>query len=196
MWCVAICHDARDGAASRSNVFQAHVQHNIARMGAFVLTGPIANADGSTGIGDDPQLIGSLYCLDVEDIAAARAIMETDPFMNGVWGTIDYYEWQTPRGVWSSENARPQGLSAAYRCYIAAGQDLAHIEGALMSGAIKHLASTGPAPAPLAALAVLRADTIDAARAQAQGASWVASMPIAIGKLVKISSPADLPSPA
>jgi uncharacterized protein YciI len=194
MLCVAICHDAASGAAARSALFQTHAAHNIARMGAFLLTGPIADDDGSTGVGDDPRLTGSLYCLDTESVGDARALMESDPFMNHVWDRIDYYEWRSPSGIWSDERARPKGLSPAYRCYIAASCEEDDVEDALMSGRITHLASTGgPAPA-LQSIAVLRAETIAAARATIPAAAWVAAMPIAIGRWVGIASPADLPA--
>lgn len=195
MVCVAICHDVASGAAARSALFQTHAAHNIARMGAFLLTGPIANDDGSTGIGDDPRLTGSLYCLDVESVGEARALMESDPFMNDVWDRIDYYEWHSPCGIWSDERARPKGLGPAYRCYIAALREGGDIEDALMSGRITHLASTGKAAPALQSIAVLRADTIAAARARVPAAAWVAAMPIAIGRWVGIASPADLPAP-
>lgn len=196
MWCVAICHDIEGGAAARTALFQRHVEHNVARMGMFLLTGPIANADGSTGIGDDPRLVGSVYCLDVQDLAAARAVMESDPFMQGAWDRIDYYDWRNPAGAWSDQSKRPKGLSADDRCYIAAGASALKVEEALMAGPITHLASTGEAPAPLTSLAVLRADSLIAAGARVQDAAWVAAMPIAIGRWVGISSPADLPTPA
>jgi uncharacterized protein YciI len=195
MFCVAICHDRASGAAARSALFQTHAAHNIARMGAFLLTGPIANDDGATGIGDDPRLTGSLYCLDVESMGDARALMESDPFMHEVWDRIDYYEWQSPSGMWSDERARPKGLDPAYRCYIAALREAGNVEDGLMSGRIAHLASTGSAPPALQSIAVLRADTIAAARVRVPAAIWVAAMPIAIGRWVGIASPADLPAP-
>lgn len=196
MLCVAICHDVASGAGARSALFQAHAAHNIACMGAFLLTGPIANDDGSTGIGDDPRLTGSVYCLDIETVGAARDLMESDPFMRGAWDRVDYYEWRSPAGVWSDEKSRPKGLSPAYRCYIAASNVGAAIEGALMQGSMTHLASTGALPPALSHLAVLRADTIADARAKAGSATWVSAMPIAIGRWVGIASPADLPAPA
>jgi uncharacterized protein YciI len=196
MWCVAICHDIKGGGAARSALFQAHVEHNLARMGMFLLTGPTANADGSTGIGDDPRLTGSIYCLDAENLAAARGVMEGDPFMNGAWERVDYYAWRAPSGVWLDESKRPKGLSASYRCYVAASQARVHVDEALMSGSVEPLASTGAEPAALAYLALIRADAIEEARARAAGADWVAAIPIAIGRWVGISSPADLPAPA
>jgi len=195
MWCVAICRDVEGGAAARSALFQAHAQHNIARMGAFLLTGPIASADGATGVGDDPRLAGSLYCIDVETLTAARALMESDPFTNGVRSRIDYYEWDSPVGAWLDESARPKGLSADYRCYVAASTAPLPVDGALMTGSLRFLFSTRPMDAPFSSLVVLRALTMEEARSRATGAPWVMSLPLAIGRWVGISSPADLPKP-
>jgi uncharacterized protein YciI len=193
MLCVAICHDV-EGAAQRSALFQAHVAHNLKHMGAFVLTGPVATADGSSGVGDDPRLCGSVYCLDAVNLVAARAIMEADPFMQGAWRQVDYYEWRDPRGAWTNEAARPKGLSPDFRCYFAASESEPAGADALMSGALGLVASTGTPQRTFTALTVLHADTIEAARAQAPDGAWVVNVPIAIGRWVRIASPADLPT--
>ena len=194
MWCVAICRDV-EGASERTALFEAHVQHNLAHIGAFLFTAPVARADGSTGIGDDPRLCGSIYCLDVADVAAARRIMEADPFMRGAWGRIDYYEWRGAEGAWSSESARPKGLSADYRVYVAAFAGGEPPAAALMRGALIGLGSTGEAPERLSALALLRANTMGEAESLAPGAAWIYAAPVAIGRFVGIASVADVPLP-
>lgn len=119
---LCLCHDAA-GASKRSELFEAHTIHNIGHLPAFFLTGPIASADGSSGVGDDPRLCGSVYCLDVAGLDEVRTIMEADPFMQGAWNRIDYYDWGTATGAWDDPAARPFGLGADYRCYIAFSAD-------------------------------------------------------------------------
>lgn len=193
MWCVAICHDIEGGGAARTALFQAHVAHNVTHMSKFLFSGPTASADGASGVGDDPRLRGSIYCLDVADIDAARAVMEADPFNNGAWRQIDYYEWRDPAGAWLSESAREKG--PGFGGYVAVSRTPLAIDDALMRGALSPRASTGDAP-PLASIAFLRAKTIEDAARRARGADWVAAIPIAIGRWMRISSPADLPQPS
>jgi len=192
MWCVALCHDVAGGATARSALFEAHVAHNVANMGSFLFTGPLASADGVAGTEDDPRLLGSIYCLDAADLDAARGIMEADPYFRGAWRQIDYYRWDDPAGAWLDEAVRPKGLSAAYRCYVAAGRAPLSIDGALMNGAISCAGSTGTEAEPLSSLALLQARDIEEAKARAASAAWVAAAPVAIGRWVRISSAAEL----
>ncbi|WP_260581934.1 YciI family protein [Sphingopyxis sp. PET50] len=186
---LCLCHDAA-GASKRSELFEAHTIHNIGHLPAFFLTGPIASADGSSGVGDDPRLCGSVYCLDVAGLDEVRTIMEADPFMQGAWNRIDYYDWGTATGAWDDPAARPFGLGADYRCYIAFSADPAGE--ALMAGPVALLGSTGHADTPLRSVAVLKANDMAAATAQAPGADRVVAMPIAIGRWVGISSAMEL----
>lgn len=192
MWCVALCHDVEGGATERSALFQAHVTHNVAHMGSFLFTGPLASEDEVSGTEDDPRLRGSIYCLDAEDLTAARGVMEADPYMGGAWRQIDYYEWRNAKGIWSDEAARPQGLNPEYRCYVAAGHAPLAIEDALMIGDIALLGSTGRVSEPFSSLVLLRAGRIEEAKARAMGSAWVTAAPVAIGRWVRISSAADL----
>jgi uncharacterized protein YciI len=192
MWCIAICHDGENASAARKRQFQAHVAHNIANIGRFLLTGVLASADGVTEIESDPRLMGSLYCLDIESLAAARDLMESDPFADGAWAQIDYFRWDSPSGLWLDETARPKGLRPDYGCYLAASRAPLAVEDALMSGAVVPLASTGASAEPLAAVAVLRAASMAEARVRAKGAAWVAAVPVAIGRWVNIVAAADL----
>ncbi|MBL8651119.1 MAG: hypothetical protein JNL35_12050 [Sphingopyxis sp.] len=189
MQILCLCHDAA-GASKRSELFEAHTVHNIANLAAFCLTGPIASADGSSGVGDDPRLCGSIYCLDVAALAEARAIMEADPFMQGAWSRIDYYDWDAAAGAWDDPATRPFGLGADYRCYIAFSVDPAGE--ALMAGPAVLLDSTGQVDAPVASAAVFKASDMGAAEALAPGAERVVAMPIAIGRWVGIGSVAEL----
>lgn len=195
MWCIALCHDGKNASAARAAQFQAHAAHNIANIGSSLLTGVLASADDVTAIESDPRLSGSLYCLDVEDLVAARQMMETDPFFTaGAWERIDYYQWPNPLGAWLDEAARPKGLSPAFRCYVAASRAPLAVEGALMGGSVTPLGSTAAAPGPFAAVALLRAASMEDAKAAAGGPDFLAAVPIAIGRWVKISSAEDIAS--
>lgn len=186
---LCLCHDVT-GASKRSELFEAHTVHNIAHLAAFFLTGPIASADGSSGVGDDPRLCGSLYCLDVAGFAEARAMMEADPFMQGAWSRIDYYDWGDAAGAWDDVAKRPIGLGADYRCYVAFSAD--RPGDALMAGPVSLLGSTGQVDAPITSVMVLKADDMAVASARAPGAERVVAMPIAIGRWVGIGSVAEL----
>lgn len=188
---LCLCHDV-EGASKRSELFEAHTKHNIGHLPIFCLTGPVASADGATGVGDDPRLCGSVYCLDVADHDEARRVMEADPFMQGAWRRIDYYDWGEAAGAWDDEDARPRGLGADYRCYIAFASTAATADEALMAGPLAPRGSTGDAGAPLAWAAVIRADNMESARARAPDADRVVAMPIAIGRWVRISSAEEL----
>lgn len=192
MWCVAICHEVKHGAHARSELFQAHVAHNVANIGAFLFVAPLASEDGVSGVGDDPRLRGSIYCLDVESYEAARRMMETDPFMHAVWHRIDYYRWKAPQGQWLDVKTRPRGLSSDYRCYVAASAAQLMVENALICGAVEQLGSTGNLTEDLTVVSLLRAACINEARNRAAHAAWIAAAPVAIGYWVGISSAADL----
>jgi uncharacterized protein YciI len=192
MACLAICHDVEGGGDARSRLFAAHAAHNIANIGDFLFTGPMATADDVSGAGDDPRLRGSIYCLDIDDLSQARSVMESDPFMQGAWRQIDYYQWKDPAGLWVDVTTRPKGLKPDYRCYVAAFGTPTLVEGALMGGALAPWGSTGVVKHPVAAIAVLRAGAIGEATARAAGADWVAAVPVALGRWVGMSSLADI----
>lgn len=194
MICVAICHDGEDASVARASQFQAHVAHNIANIGTSLLTGVLANADGVMAIESDPRLCGSLYCVNA-DLPATRQIMEGDSFFTGrAWKQIDYYQWQDPTGAWLDTESRPKGLSAEFRCYLAVSKTSLKVDDALMAGGVVPLASTGASPEPLAAIALVRAGSMEEARAMVPGADWVAALPAAIGRWVGVSSLADIES--
>lgn len=193
MYCVAVCEDVAGSGAARVGLLQAHAAHNFGHMGRFLLTGPTADSDGASMAGDDPRLRGSIYCLDIDSLAAARAVMETDPFMGKVWRSIDYHEWIEPSGAWIDGDSRINGLSPAFRCYLAMFARSLNTEGALASGALKALASTSAAAAPLGSIAFVRAGSMTEAASRAVGASRIMAVPIAIGRWASIESPADIP---
>jgi len=192
MWVIALCHDVAFEQAKRSALFQAHVGHNLRRIGSFLLTAPLATADGVSGREDDPRLCGSVYCLDVESLPLARDIMESDPYMHAAWRQIDYYQWSSPSGVWLDPKTSYRRPGPDFRFYIANSHTTLKMDGALIRGQVTFLGSTGAVPEPLAEIAVLQAENIEDATERASGASWVVALPIAIGRWVGVSSVADL----
>lgn len=196
MWFVALCHDVENGGAMRSTLFAAHVAHNIAHIGTFLFTGPLANADGSSGVGDDPRLRGSIYCIEASGLEDVRRVMEADPFMQGAWRQVDYYRWQDPAGAWLNPAQPPRRVGPDFRCYVAVASAPLTTKDALIGGAVAFLGSTGVVAEPAATVAILNAESMAEAAARAAGADWVANAPIAIGRWVGIASKADLPNAA
>ena len=192
MWVIALCHDVAFESSRRSALFQAHAAHNVARISAFLLTAPIATADGVSGRDNDPRLVGSIYCLEVDGLEAAREIMETDPYMGGAWRRIDYYQWPSPTGTWLDPAAVYTTPATDFRCYVACSRAPLEVGRPLIGGAVTFLGSTGEGSELLADIAIFQAMSFAAAKARAPGADLVASIPIAIGRWMGVSSPADL----
>ena len=81
---VFIGHDGPDGAARRQANRERHVAHLEAldRAGRLVYGGPIRN--------ESDRSIGAVLILDTPDIAAARALVEQDPYVAaGVFERIE-----------------------------------------------------------------------------------------------------------
>jgi len=81
---VFIGHDGTDGAARRQVNRERHVAHLEAldRAGRLVYGGPIRN--------ESDRSIGAVLILDTPDLAAARALVEQDPYVAaGVFERIE-----------------------------------------------------------------------------------------------------------
>lgn len=187
---LCVCHDEDDGT-KRSELLEAHTQHNIGHLADFLFTAPVALADGVAPAGDDPRLCGSLYCLEIDGLAAARALMEADPFLQGAWRSIDYYDWDAATGAWDDEDTRPFGLGENFRCYALLASQPARAPDALMQGALVALGSTANASPSFRWASLVKTESIDAAASLAPSADKVFAVPIAIGRWVGISSLAD-----
>jgi uncharacterized protein YciI len=74
---VFIGHDGPNGSARRQANRERHVAHLEAldRAGRLVYGGPIRD--------DSDRSIGAVLVLDAPDLAAARAIVEQDPYVAG-----------------------------------------------------------------------------------------------------------------
>ncbi|MEL7462727.1 MAG: YciI family protein [Pseudomonadota bacterium] len=75
----------------RAQHMQAHLAFIDANAAAFIAAGPAFAEDGTP--------VGGYWLLDVEDRAAARVLVEADPFWStGLRKTVEIVEW---RRVWA-----------------------------------------------------------------------------------------------
>lgn len=85
--------DAAGADAARASELGAHLAHIEAVMAQIFVAGPLLD-----GVG---QVVGSMLVFDVPDEAAARAMMEADPYFRaGVWGRISYRPYKAVAGLW------------------------------------------------------------------------------------------------
>jgi uncharacterized protein YciI len=85
--------DAAGADAARASELGAHLAHVEAVMAQIFVAGPLLDGAG--------QVVGSLLVFDVRDEAAARAMMEADPYFRaGVWGRISYRPYKAVAGLW------------------------------------------------------------------------------------------------
>jgi hypothetical protein len=85
--------DAAGADAARASELGAHLAHVEAVMAQIFVAGPLLDGAG--------QVVGSLLVFDVREEAAARAMMEADPYFRaGVWGRISYRPYKAVAGLW------------------------------------------------------------------------------------------------
>jgi hypothetical protein len=77
-----VCRDAPGSATPREAAMREHLAH-VERLGErIVVAGPALDAAG--------RIDASVFVLRAADAAAARALLETDPYFSaGVWGSIE-----------------------------------------------------------------------------------------------------------
>ena len=89
------CTDAEDGDALREKVYDAHREHLGRIKDRLMLGGPCP-----AGNGEARQ--GSLLVVEADDVAAARALAEADPFFKaGVWESVIVREFNAVIGAWA-----------------------------------------------------------------------------------------------
>jgi uncharacterized protein len=82
MFWVISCVDNPDTAAIREKVLQPHRDYLASQKGILVVSGATQNDDGT-------QAIGSLFIVNVENRAKAKAFSDGDPFaQNGVFKSV------------------------------------------------------------------------------------------------------------
>ncbi len=81
LWAI-VCTDKPNTAAIREKVLQPHRDYLGSQKGILVLAGATQSDDGATAI-------GSLFILNVDSRAKAKAFSDGDPFtQNGVFASI------------------------------------------------------------------------------------------------------------
>ena len=97
LWVIS-CLDKPDTAAARETALKAHREYLQAQKRILVLAGATQTDDGATAI-------GSLFVLNVNQRAEARAFSEGDPFTQaGVFASITITRMR--KGQWNPEAAQ------------------------------------------------------------------------------------------
>ena len=92
---VIYCADSENGDALREENYDAHVAHLGGISGQIMLGGPCP-----AGNGEARQ--ASMLVVEAEDVAAARALAEADPFFtSGVWDSVMVREFKAVAGKWA-----------------------------------------------------------------------------------------------
>jgi len=89
------CADSADGGRLRKEHHAAHMEHIGQHMSQLMLAGPCPPMDGS------PRE-ASFLVVEAADAAAARAMVEGDPFhAAGVWEQVVVREYKPVVGAWA-----------------------------------------------------------------------------------------------
>jgi uncharacterized protein YciI len=97
LWVIS-CSDKPDTAAAREAALKAHREYLQAQKRILVLAGATQTDDGATAI-------GSMFVLNVNERAEARAFSDGDPFTQaGVFATITITRMR--KGQWNPEAAQ------------------------------------------------------------------------------------------
>ena len=89
------CADSADGTRLRKENHEAHMKHIGQHIGQLMLAGPCPPMDGS------PRE-ASFLVVEAADAAAAKAIVENDPFnAAGVWDQVVVREFKPLVGAWA-----------------------------------------------------------------------------------------------
>ncbi len=96
LWVIS-CTDKPNTAALRAGVLQPHRDYLQSQKGILVLAGATQTDDGA-------EAIGSLFVVNVDSRAKAKAFSDTDPFtQNGVFASITITRMR--KGQWNPEAA-------------------------------------------------------------------------------------------
>lgn len=92
---VALCRDdpAVDTAALRATALQQHFAYIESVLDRLLVAGPIRDASG--------KQIASLLIYDVDEIDAARQLLENDPYYRaGIYSDIEFSPFLPAAGRW------------------------------------------------------------------------------------------------
>ena len=96
LWAIA-CVDKPNSADARASVLQTHREYLQSKKNILVVAGPTQTDDGN-------QAIGSLFVLNVNSRAEAKAFSDGDPFTKaGVFASITITRMR--KGQWNPEAA-------------------------------------------------------------------------------------------
>jgi uncharacterized protein YciI len=94
------CTDAADGTALRTQNMPAHREHIARIMPKIMLAGPCPALEGHSRE-------ASLLVVEADDAAAARQLLESDPFYKvGVWEKIEIRRFNALAGAWAPKPVR------------------------------------------------------------------------------------------
>ena len=85
LFCLHCLDNETDGAARRAAARPAHLDWAAGLGGAVRMAGPLLDPEG--------KMVGSLFLIEAESLAAARALNAEDPYSRaGVFGQVTIHE--------------------------------------------------------------------------------------------------------
>ena len=79
---VLFCEDKPDGQALRLATRQSHLDYVGTQAKRIRIAGPMLSDDGGT-------MLGSLFIIEADDLAAAKKLHAEDPYTKaGLWGNV------------------------------------------------------------------------------------------------------------
>jgi hypothetical protein len=86
-----VCHDKENGLETRMGARPDHLAWVQANLAVIKLAGPLLDDAGG--------MAGSLFILDLPDVAAVQAFNAADPYTQaGLWGRVDLREFRASVG--------------------------------------------------------------------------------------------------
>lgn len=88
-----LCRDAAGAALARATARDAHFAYVETILDRIAIAGPLKDAEGG--------FTGSLFIVEAADEAAARALLEADPyFAADIWATCEISPFVPAAGGW------------------------------------------------------------------------------------------------
>lgn len=89
---IATCVDRKDQVQLRADARSEHLVYIEGAADEILLVGPLLD--------EDDRIIGSLYMVEAENLASARAFVDADPFTRaGLFETIDVRRFRMHLGI-------------------------------------------------------------------------------------------------
>lgn len=102
---LVICRDGAEAAALRAAHLEGHLAHVEANWTRYITAGPVREPGGDA-------LVGSVFLVLADTLAAARDLMNSDPYIAcGLYQSIEYKEFTNSIGlyiggrIWESREA-------------------------------------------------------------------------------------------